>query len=148
MKNYFRLLFRYHQGGIGIGMMLVLLLCAACPASMALGRVWLVFQVSDMQIETAQLQDKALALTERKQELSVVINQRKDRDSLLAAAENDFNMVRFPLERMETMVIADELTEKYDLAKVRAKKKAGTGVDPGGRGLGILLSALSSLERK
>jgi cell division protein FtsB len=148
MKNYFRLLFRYHQGGIGIGTMLIILVCMAGLTSMALGRVWLVFQVSDMQIETAQLQDQALALTERKQELNVVVHQRQDRDTLLAAAKEDLNMIRFPLDRIETLVVKEDMSNKYDLAKVRATKKAGTGVDPGGKGLGVLLSALSSLDRE
>ena len=154
MKRYFRNWFKYHDGGIGLRPMLALLDCAAALTALGVGRVALVFRVSDLRIEAAQLQDRYAELETRRKTLSVAVHSYQDGDRLLQVAERELKMISFPLLEIEKLTVSQETAMKYDVEEfnrnlpgVRIPSATGEDADPGGRGLGLLLSALSFLGR-
>ncbi len=59
MRNFFRTVFKYQEGGIGYATMLKMLVWTTILTSLSFGRVHLLFSVKDYHIEARQLQERA-----------------------------------------------------------------------------------------
>lgn len=148
IRQYLRSLFKYNKGGLRYRTMLKALMVAGLCATMAYSRVWLLFDIKDKRITTAQLQDLAMRREQTQLRLANQLRELQRGNRLLSVARDELKMVSPSPTEIDNLIVSKEMQEEYDLAAVRQDETTGGDADPERGGLAVLVTALTSLDAR